>query len=87
LSLANSTLTSYNQFMTMYVQNLGMDEVTSCPRCGIMLNPEYLTSITKTGLVVGCASCVSPAARRDTATLAQLITDALTAVRPAKAWM
>jgi len=76
----------YNQPMALYVKDLGMQETCSCPRCGIMTQPEWLTSITKTGLVIGCANCVSAAARRDPVALAQLVREAQVSV-PAKAWM
>jgi hypothetical protein len=76
----------YNQLMTLYLEDLGLAETCACPRCGLMTNPEWLTSITKTGLVIGCANCVSLAARRDPAALAQLVREAEVSA-PAKAWM
>lgn len=72
--------------MALYLQDLDCYETCSCPRCGIMTMTECVTSITKTGLVVGCSSCLPPVTKMSSTFLTQIVREALSS-SPAKSWM
>ena len=45
----------------LYIAALGTQEILACPHCATDTHPESLVWLTRTGEVVGCASCLPPA--------------------------